>query len=371
MAQSSQKNAVRQSGQTLESLQVLRAIAALLVVFSHIRHKQFQNTPDASHFLDWLSIGPYGVDIFFVISGFIIAYITPVTAHTFADVKNFMARRIIRVVPLYWVVTCVALAVWLYDPSKVNSSAPHLTKIWESFLFIPTDGRYLYQTGWTLVYEMYFYTLFAVTMLFGRFQFRVLACFLVGVILLGLVLQPTTSEQFVYLFTRDKLLEFLAGFVFCYTARHMIGQRPYTGAYLVVIGVLLITIKGISGGQAAQAFYVWGIPAMCIVFGMLMLENAIRWPAFMLRLGEASYALYLTHSFVMAAGAMIWYRVFDTSLMSNIGFMFSALTGAIVLALLTNTYLEKPVTRWLNRKWNRPATKSVTRPKPLSSETQF
>ncbi|HFC05028.1 MAG TPA: acyltransferase [Rhizobiales bacterium] len=351
------KNVLQQPQQTLQSLQVLRAIAALLVVFSHIRHKHLQNTPDASHFLDWMSVGPYGVDIFFVISGFIIAYITPVTAYTFTDVKNFMARRLIRVVPLYWVVTLVALAAWLYDPGKVNSTAPHLTRIWESFLLLPTDGRYLYQTGWTLSYEMYFYALFGLTMLFGRFQFRVLVTYLVAAIAVGLILQPGTDQPFMYMFTRDKLLEFLAGFLFCHTARYMIGKRPLTGIYLVSIGLVLIAIKAFTESQIAEVAYVWGIPAMCIVFGMLMLEKAVKWPAFMLRLGEASYALYLTHSFVMAAGAIIWYRIFDTSLASNIGFMVASLTASVILAFLTNTWLEKPMTIWLNNKWKARNTK--------------
>ncbi|VAV96745.1 hypothetical protein MNBD_ALPHA08-573 [hydrothermal vent metagenome] len=349
--------------QVMHSLQVLRAIAALLVVFSHIREKNLQNAADSTQILQWFNFGPYGVDIFFVISGFIIAYIMPVGQYSLGDVKEFLARRVIRVMPMYWVVTLAAFSVWLYNPEMVNSSAPELTRVWQSFTLYPTDGRYLYQTGWTLSYEMYFYFLFAATMLFGRFQRLLLALILTTMITIGIVYQPGPEDPLFYLLTRHHLLEFMAGFAFCHFGKHLIGKMPITGAVLSVTGVALILAKAFDAGPIFDLFYFWGLPAMALVFGMLLLERAIPWPAYWVKLGEASYSLYLTHSFVMAAGAIIWYRLFDGTMASNIGFMFVSLAVSLVVAHLAYRFIENAMTVSLNKKWkelkNRPQKQQV------------
>ena len=349
----------RSPRQVMNSLQVLRALAALLVVFSHIREKNLQNSPQAAQILDWFNFGPYGVDIFFVISGFIIAYIVPTGSYGFSDVKEFLVRRVIRVIPMYWVVSLVALTVWLYNPMLVNSSAPELTRIWESFALFPTDGRYLYQTCWTLSYEMYFYFLFAATMFFGRYQRVLLGLILATMIAIGIIYQPGPDEPVFYLLTRHHLVEFMAGFAFCHFGRHLIGKMPVTGAVLTVSAVALILLKAFGAGPIFDQLYFWGLPAMALVIGMLLLERAIPWPAYLVKLGEASYSLYLTHSFVMAGGAIIWYRLFDASMASNIGFMFVSLGVALVVAHLSWRFVENVMTVGLNKKWK----EFTTRPK--------
>ncbi len=351
MTQATLDTKARSPRQVMHSLQVLRAVAALLVVFSHIREKNLQNSPGSAQILEWFNFGPYGVDIFFVISGFIIAYIMPVGQYSFGDVKEFLARRVIRVMPMYWVVTLAAFSVWLYNPAMVNSSAPELTSIWQSFTLYPTEGRYLYQTGWTLSYEMYFYFLFAATMFFGRYQRLLLALILATMITIGIVYQPGPEDPLFYLLTRHHLLEFMAGFAFCHFGKHLIGKMPVTGAVLSIAGVALILLKAFNAGPVFDLIYFWGLPAMALVFGMLLLERAIPWPAYLVKLGEASYSLYLTHSFVMAAGAIIWYRLFDDSMASNIGFMFVALAASLVVAHLAWRFVENAMTVGLNKKW--------------------
>jgi len=347
--------------QVMHSLQVLRAIAALLVVFSHIREKNLQNAADSTQILQWFNFGPYGVDIFFVISGFIIAYIMPVGQYSLGDVKEFLARRVIRVMPMYWVVTLAAFSVWLYNPAMVNSSAPELTRVWQSFTLYPTDGRYLYQTGWTLSYEMYFYFLFAATMLFGRFQRLLLGIILATMVTIGVVYQPGPEDPLFYLLTRHHLLEFMAGFAFCHFGKHLIGKMPITGAVLSVAGVALILAKAFDAGPIFDTIYFWGLPAMALVFGMLLLERAIPWPAYWVKLGEASYSLYLTHSFVMAAGAIIWYRLFDGTMASNIGFMIVSLAVSVIVAHLAYRFIENAMTIGLNKRWKQYKNRSKTR----------
>ena len=117
----------------------------------------------------WLA----GVDIFFVISGFIMVYASSRWFGSARAPRVFLAHRIARIVPLYWATMMVYLAVLLLTPWLLNSEylAPHF--VIASFLFIPAarpDGlvQPLYSLGWTLNYEMFFYALFAIAIAFPR-----------------------------------------------------------------------------------------------------------------------------------------------------------------------------------------------------------
>lgn len=333
--------------QTISSLQALRALAALLVVFSHIRHKHLQNSEPVAQFMSGYDFGPYGVDIFFVISGFIIAYIGPPGFHTLADIARFAKRRVVRIFPLYWLVTLVAFTAWLYNPQIVNSSAPHLTRIWESFVLWPTDGRYLYQTGWTLSYEIYFYLLFALTMLAGPLQRIILPVFLAASIALGVYLTPNKDSPVFHMVTGHYLIEFLAGYLFCILFRNNFQNFPRAGLAFLGLGTCLILAKSVFGGPVLEGIYYWGAPAILIVFGGLMIENIIKWPKHIIAMGDASYALYLTHSLVLAPLAIIWYKLLPASLTSNVLFMLVALAATLITAHLCHLIFEKPVTRLL------------------------
>lgn len=339
-----------QPRQSIASLQALRALAALLVVFSHIRHKHMQFSEAPAQFMTAYDFGPYGVDIFFVISGFIIAYIRPPGFHSFSDITRFVTRRFVRVFPLYWLVSLIALAAWLYNPQIVNSSAPHLTRIWESFVLWPTNGRYLYQTGWTLSYEMYFYLLFALTMLAGPLQRIVLPTFLALSICLGIALSPAKDTPIFYLVTAHYLIEFLAGYLFCIIFRNSFHAYPRAGFVFLVSGTTLILAKSVFGGAVLEGIYYWGLPAILIVLGGLMLEKAVRWPGYLTKMGDASYALYLTHSLVLAAMALVWYRLLPASLASNIMFMLAAAPATLITAHLCHLIYERPVTHFLNKR---------------------
>lgn len=118
------------------SIQYLRGIAALLVVLHHATHKGFQYGNSS---LDWLKIDSSGVDLFFIISGFIMCY---TTHNKSIDFYTFIKNRIERIIPLYWFFSVLALIIFLIAPQYVNSSGGN-TGVLASFLLIPNGQKYL------------------------------------------------------------------------------------------------------------------------------------------------------------------------------------------------------------------------------------
>ena len=134
------------------SIQWMRAIAILMVI---LQHAAWKGTQYSTNPLGWLKVGEAGVDLFFIVSGFVICH---VTYNKTPAPFEFVKARLVRILPLYWLLTCVALVVYLIKPELVNSSGG-ITSVFHSFTLLPTSSKYLIRNGWTLSYELYFYIL--------------------------------------------------------------------------------------------------------------------------------------------------------------------------------------------------------------------
>lgn len=145
------------------SIQYLRALACCMVLLSHI---SFKLKVHSINHLEWFKIGELGVDLFFIISGFIMCLTADQKENRFLD---FMTKRLLRVIPIYWILTSVALIVYIYSPSLVNSSGGSTSVIY-SYLLLPTPEKYLINNGWTLSYEFYFYLLFSMCLFAGKWD---------------------------------------------------------------------------------------------------------------------------------------------------------------------------------------------------------
>lgn len=336
--------------QTLYSVQFLRAIAVILVLLSHIRHKQEVAVLSGFQWLEWFNFGEYGVDIFFVISGFIIAYIAPKAQQTGVDVLHFMIKRLIRIMPLYYTVTLVALWAWWLNPALVNSSAPQSTVILPSFFLFPTEGRFLVQSGWTLSYEMYFYALFALALLAGRLQYHILSLFLGLSLLVGVAFNIPNPA--LALMTSPHLAEFLAGFLFYHHGSKYIGQHKTVGLVLIAVGITLCVSQAFSDNTIVAALNLWGIPAMALIFGFLLSEGHIKFPAIFLKIGDSSYSTYLTHILALPVLTKLWYLAMPQSSISHLVFIIFALGLTLLIGAITFKLYEKPVGLRLNRWWH-------------------
>ena len=143
----------------LVSVQFLRAVAALGVVVFHLQPFEQQFLPGPTIAPRWFALGDIGVDLFFVISGFIIV---ESTSNWFdrRHAGQFLWRRLTRIYPIYWFYNLLLLAMFWLQPSvlSANRQAPDLLA---SFLLTPPHGKTLLLISWTLMYEVEFYLIFA------------------------------------------------------------------------------------------------------------------------------------------------------------------------------------------------------------------
>jgi len=346
---------------TLIGVQHLRAAAALMVVFHHvIGRAQGIYDYSVSFNTTW---GAAGVDVFFVISGFIMIYIT-----RGKDVRplDFFIRRVIRIVPLYWIFTIIAAAL-INSYSFYFSGKGGWEPFIQSMLFIPGDVRRneLYATptipvGWTLNLEMMFYLLLSISLIWRRNYVFVASAALAVIFCLsfGLYYNEPRPGFGLYAFNNGVILEFLLGILLAYSLAQTDEIPPAVGLALTVVGVaLLLFLWPIAGAQFR--LFTAGLPAILIVGGFIISEPLWRrWAPWTL-LGDASYAIYLTHLFAIIPISRTG-SIYRDALLPWVPFwIWVALLMAISTALgvIVHLWIEKPLTRMIQRWWA-PSTKA-------------
>ncbi|CCD99466.1 acyltransferase [Bradyrhizobium sp. STM 3809] len=309
----------------LESIQVLRALAAVMVVLFHT--KTFTQ-------------GYAGVDIFFVISGFIMGTVgikeTPV---------NFFRQRLIRIAPLYWTMTLIMCGFSLI-PHFFRNFRFDAESLIKSVLFIPYVDQAghvwpLVIAGWTLNYEMFFYLVFTLGLVIGRPRFfsSSLMLLLIFVGFLG-----AKDGAFAQTYTDPILLEFVAGMAL--SARAPLGGLRLGLAQLMA-GAGAFAVIGLTGfvpGDGVPRLIFLGLPSLLLVSGALSVERAGYWPrlTFAVVLGDASYSLYLTHGFVVSAAEKV-------SPLHPYLNAIAVLLISCIAAVLCYRCFEAPLTRLLRR----------------------
>lgn len=278
------------------SIQYLRGFAALGVLLYHASQRAGPT----------FGAGAAGVDVFFVISGFIM---WTISARRATGPGDFLLRRAGRIVPLYWTVTLLVVGLDLLRPStfpNMRLDGPHVIL---SLLFLPHrdpmgDIAPVIIPGWTLNYEVFFYVVFAFTLLLpARRRSWALTSVLGGLCLLGLFL-PRHRWAAVDTYCDPLVLEFVAGawLAKASAAGRLGSTRAAWGA--IAAGLLILTVVAVTGADVqgwARLLY-WGLPALLVVWGALSLEAAGRvgtLPPLKL-LGDASYSVYLAHGLALS-----------------------------------------------------------------------
>lgn len=323
------------------SIQYLRAFAALLVVFQHTR----EQIPLYDDFLTF-SAGGSGVDLFFVISGLVMC----VTA-THITAADFMAKRIIRVVPLYWFFTCVLAGLALFAPTLFRTTVVSVNTFIMSLFFIPHfslghPGKVwpILVPGWTLTYEMFFYITFAVfTWLSIGIRIGIITLFFTILVIFGSVF--SLSETELRPFTSPLLFEFVAGMAIGY---HFLYCKPapvFASTLLLILGSCLFMLQVLPGDRVFTS----GIPAALIVFSAVHLEqkNVFVHIKFLRLLGDASYSIYLSHLFTLYALRFAWDKAGLAHHTAVSAYAFASTAMACVALISVGVYykIEQPLLR--------------------------
>lgn len=277
----------------LLSIQYLRAFAAMSAALFHETESIGQH---------WFSIGNASVDLFFVISGFIMFAVTETQEN---KPKIFFWRRFTRIVPLYWCATALTVIVCLYAPHIREGVDASFNHVMPSLFFIPHINMFgknwpTVPQGWTLNIEMFFYVTVTAALFFPRYiQLRLISIFLVLLVVAGACIHPSASPLKAY--TNVLLLEFMAGL---WIGRiWALGKLPSRNIGIILLGVGLLGL-GIDPwlGHHGKFFrpIFWGIPAALMVLGSLSIEanGRIMQITFFKLLGDASYSIYLLHDFM-------------------------------------------------------------------------
>jgi len=345
----------------LLAVQILRGLAALSVAALHAQADAAVLA--ASRGEAWVpSVDlPWGagVDVFFVISGFIMVHASSALFGQPRVRGLFLSRRLARIVPLYWAVTTLYLAVALVAPGLLNSEVLEPWPILASYLFIPferPDGTVqpLYTLGWTLNYEMFFYGLFAIAIAWPYRR----AIFILSAALLVLVAAGSAFRlplPFAF-WTAPILLEFAFGLGLAHLRLRGLALGRAAQALLAVAGLAMLTLDLTrpDGFLLAPRALAWGIPATLLVAAASLgrgepapKNRAIRLGV---AVGDASYALYLLHPFAIRGIRALVGATGLGAVLGPAAFIVLSLAGAILVALAAHWLFERPATGWMRRR---------------------
>lgn len=326
-----------------KSIQYLRGIAALMVVFHHARLPRVW----AYNPLAGLELGQSGVDIFFVISGFIMA---SVGRHE--EPVEFVKRRLIRILPLYWIATMVMVAI---RPGPIVKAGffGHLVK---SLLMIPhswgvgpTAVLPVLIPGWTLNIEILFYAIFALALVW-RPTVRIATIGLIS----GVVAAPLFHFHVYWwqVYTSPLLVEFTAGMWLALLIERY--RLPLPGLALAA-GVAWLLGTAVMGSHPSliglDRLLLWGPAALLIVAGAVGLEKAGKLPALPTfeRIGDASYSIYLWEAVVLLLVDKIMFRFAPHGLFGFVAFMLVSIGAVLLVGLISYDALERRIIGALRR----------------------
>jgi len=347
---------------TIESIQHLRALAALgVVIFHALGLLQTYFGIEVAH----RSLGAAGVDLFFIISGFIM-WVTAIARDE--SPARFAWKRILRIVPLYWLVTTFVLAIVLFAPSLMNSASRDPWHFVASYFFVawphPTvEGRFWPPVipGWTLNYEMFFYLVVTIALFLPRFRrIQFIAFALAGLPFVGSLLHLAGAGAF---YTNPILIEFLYGVMlgFLFTTGR-VRQGPRASLVLMAVGAVAFGTLGLLGSEENRALW-WALPLVLLVQGALhapaIAGGALR--AFSKLLGDASYSLYLVQFIVLPPAAKLLGGVLREVAQpwAAVVFVGALVVVSIVAALASYQLFEKPILDFAHRARTRAREKAA------------
>jgi len=326
------------------TLQYLRGVAALLVVIFHLE-TQTRRLGYLGYWPEWMFVG---VDVFFILSGFLM---WAITANRSQSPKDFLLRRFVRVAPLYWLITSVVVGVMLFAPNLMMTGRFVLSHVIGSYLFVamPNSSGWLtpvLNVGWTLNLEILFYVIFACCLLIPK-KFRIAAVSATMSLIVASGQLFPENNIWALQYTSSILYEFVFGM--CIAQLYQNGRLAFIGpllASLMIASGFFLFIYNDEISNARWRAVTAGLPAAVVFIGFLALEEKarlrpMRW---LEALGNSSYSLYLTHLITLSVVFQIWRKLGGESFPAGVWiFSLLALFSCLLVAEIVFRFLEKPI----------------------------
>ncbi len=340
----------------LQLIQLLRGIAALLVVFYHATSNA-KEIFNKTFFFNFFLFGGAGVDIFFVLSGFIITYTSLKYIGHFNNLPSFLRRRFVRIYPAYWIIITLLLIAQLLLPSFYKTHYNFtFNNLISTYLLFPGHTM-INGVSWTLTYELFFYLLFSLAFIISQKKYALLAALTYGFVLILLPVfnyNYTNQNLWANLVTFPMNTEFILGIL---AALIITGLPHKLNMLFIVGGTIIFLLNGViidTGfilvNNSFNRVILFGIPSFFIITGLVNYElnKIVSVPKLLMKLGEASYSLYLLHlPLLIAAFKMI------NKLNIKSNFLIHCLSILIVCvicytSILFYKFVEKPIITKLN-----------------------
>ncbi|MBX8824761.1 acyltransferase [Ochrobactrum sp. SFR4] len=337
----------------LISLQIARGIAALLVFVMHLFNmagavtgsKWAANVAEFTHLF-----GHIGVDVFFVLSGVVICVVVSrietdtTNANTAFNATDFLVRRMVRVYPLFWM-TLVACLILPATPGSDNSVTTLLNNPSSIFLLSKPEAH---PVAWTLVYEIQFYIVATILLLFGRHKRKAfIAWALLQVFFVAGAKAALLPQWQIF----DPLsLEFSMGILIGMFVSLRTLKRPM--AWICAAAVAALCSSLYFGGNAIAfdatlRVIFWGIPSAIFIAAMISYEatHTLKKTAFS-RMGDISYSIYMWHPIALLLSLMIlgsWNTGGNTFV--TIVYIVLSVFLTFSISKVSYEYVEKPLSR--------------------------
>ena len=347
------------SKKIINSIQFLRGFAALAVVVHHTGGYVKRYFEPTLLFEDKFSIGFAGVDLFFVISGFIIHFTSKNYLNNPSKLKEYLKKRLIRVYPIYWIITTILfisswLIVEILDKNIFSIGYPNtLIAYIQTYLLLPLHFA-INPVTWTLSYELFFYLCFAILIISKRLWIipaLILAVSFYNIFIDVPEIVEVKLNYFNFIFSGYNF-EFMFGFLI-YPLYEKIKLSNIISVILLIISISIIALFGYDIGDydSYKRVLTFGLPSGLILLSLLNLENnnAISFPKITLTLGDASYALYLIHFPMMLLMNKIPQILgYNFSAIQEVWYSYFIIISMVISSIYVHKWIEMPVAKKLN-----------------------
>ncbi|MBT8342638.1 MAG: acyltransferase [Desulfatitalea sp.] len=337
----------------IKNIQGLRGVAVLSVVLLHLMPIEQKYGGSKAILPSLFHYGMFGVDLFFVISGFVMVAVTRGKFKQQKHALHFIYHRASRIYPTYWFYSIIILSVFLIRPSWLSSDQGIQTNILASFLLLPSHTVPLVWVGWTLIHEMYFYIIFFLILLLfpERKMPMTVLVWAMGVLVMNICFK--SSSPIMSVVSHPLTIEFIGG---CFiallyfkrssqaTARSLIAVACFGFAVSLFVYACYQKYTGQIVPLHWWRLLIFGVPALLIVYCFVNAEKkgfvvSSPWVA----IGNASYSIYLSHILTISAAGKIWGMFANNAVYDNVIMVPVLFFTAIIVGVISYYFVEKPL----------------------------
>jgi exopolysaccharide production protein ExoZ len=343
------------SKKIINSIQFLRGFAALAVVIHHTGGyvKRYYEP----HLLlgDYFSIGFAGVDLFFVISGFIIHFTSKNYLNNPSKLKDYLSKRFVRVYPIYWIVTTLLFTLgWLITnvlhKNVFSIGYPHtLVAYLQTYSLFPLHFA-INPVTWTLSYEIFFYVIFALLIISKRLIIIPFSILIVSFYNIFITQSGSELTYFNFIFSGYNFEFVLGCLIFQFYEKVQLSKALSLILLSIAIGIILYFGYAVSDVDSYQRVLTFGFPSGIILLTLLNLEKegVISFPKVFIILGDSSYALYLIHFPMMLLmnkiPQMLGYKF---TVNQEISYSYLIIISIVITSFGVHKWIEKPIAKFI------------------------